>query len=234
MNKEKLNDYPTLYISNVDNILNQPSLIITIGCPGSGKTTWAKERCNITESAHDIANEANKTKLNEYRKNYPLPVIAADDYFTMFNNDEYDVKLISKAHEWCRTQIFNKLMNGETVVVNNTNTQLQEMHDYVSYTIFSNLPHKIVFAVMPQLNADLLEKRNGHGVPAKKIKQMKGRFLRWYKKGQITNPPSISNVIKAGPLRYGKKQTNICKKYLYTGIFLDEQESQRLLHYFVS
>jgi len=39
-----LHDYPNTFVENVLPIQNQPSLIVTIGVPGSGKTTWAKIR----------------------------------------------------------------------------------------------------------------------------------------------------------------------------------------------
>eukprot|EP01083_Nonionella_stella_P171719 587225_1 len=103
---EILHDYPDIYVQNVLPIANQPSLILTIGLPGSGKTTWAKIRVGDAFHHH---------------------VLAADDYFDKFNAGQYKPKLLSKAHDWCQQQVEIALRMGNTVVANNTNTTLSEI-----------------------------------------------------------------------------------------------------------
>eukprot|EP01084_Bolivina_argentea_P219165 371785_1 len=200
-----LHDYPNIYVENILPIKNQPSLILTIGVPGSGKSTWAKIRTDA------------KT------------VIAADDYFDKFNNGKFDVKLLSKAHEWCQKSIFNACKSGQNAVANNTNTTLSEMHAYVTKIIFGNLPHKIVFAVMQEQNIKVLSSRGLHGVPVKKIKEMLRRMNYWLQKG----PPSIHSVLRAGAFRRWNNK-NVSKDFMYTGIFMDQETQKKIRKYFMN
>lgn len=163
-----MHDIPDIYVENIQPIANQPSLIITIGVPGSGKSTWAKIRC------------------------LPCNVCAADDYFDIFHNGTFMPSELKSAHEWCHEQIYSRLIAGKTCVANNTNTNLWEMNAYVRFVIMSQLPFKIVFAVMIERNIKVLRKRGVHGVPAKNIKQMCKRLDYWLKRG----PPTIRSVLK--------------------------------------
>eukprot|EP00466_Bigelowiella_natans_P013678 jgi/Bigna1/90142/estExt_fgenesh1_pg.C_630063 len=100
----------------------QPSLVFTIGAPGSGKSTWAK----YFYGAH--------------------AVVAADDWFDKFNNSKFDPSYLSTAHGWCKKQILSRMKAGQTCVVNNTNTTLSEMFDYIAALEFGGYPHFVVFA----------------------------------------------------------------------------------------
>lgn len=133
---------------------SQPQLVLTIGAPGSGKTTWAR---------YKYGRDA---------------VVAADDWFERFNGGQYDVKRIGDAHRWCQDQVRQRLFAGQSAVANNTNTTLAEMFEYVAAVEFGGLPHAIVFARMPEQRPAVLEQRTKHGVPLKKIKQMVQRMQR--------------------------------------------------------
>lgn len=99
-------DAPDLFVENVLPIPNQPTLFITVGLPGSGKTTWARMRMGCDHEDR---------------------VIAADDYFDRFNGGQFDVKLLGKAHEWAQCEVGRALAAGHSVVANNTNTTLSEV-----------------------------------------------------------------------------------------------------------
>ena len=201
-----LHDNANIFVQNVRPIRNQPSLIMTIGLPGSGKSTWAKTRV----SKKDM-------------------VIAADDYFDKFNDGNFDAKLLQKAHDWAQTKVSNALKAGQSVVANNTNTTLSEMHAYITKAVFSGYPHKIVFAVMPEQNIKVLAKRGLHGVSAKKIKEMLKRMSYWMNK----YPPSIEKVLKAGAFKRGRPQ-GISKDVIYYGIFLNAQTQDKLRKYLIA
>merc|ERR1719477_558838 len=192
---DTLCDTPDVFVENILPIRNQPSLIITVGLPGSGKSTWAKLRLGKERACDGIA---------------------ADDYFDKFNDGKFDPSLLGQAHEWCRTEVEKALMAGRSVVAANTNTTLQEMHAYVTKVVFGGLPHKIVFAVMPERNIDVLTKRGLHNVPPKSCKDMLKRMALWMKRG----PPTIRGVLRAGKFSGRRPDpSRLAKEVIFTGIF---------------
>jgi len=202
-------DRPDVFVENILPIPNQPSLIITIGLPGSGKSTWARLRMALeTENR----------------------VFAADDYFDGFNDGKFDPKLLGKAHEWCQDQVDEALKAGLSVVANNTNTMLQEMNAYVSKAVFGKLPHKLVFAVMPERDLNVLQKRGLHGVPMKSLKDMNKRMTKMLKKGC----PSIRAVMKAGGFSRPPPRDLVSREVSYTAIFTDQKTQNRVRQYFMS
>ena len=205
--KETLYDYPNISVENVLPIQNQPSLIVTIGVPGSGKTTWAKVR------------------MGAKQKQY---VVAADDYFDRFNGGLFDPKLLGKAHEWAQNQVDRALRAGHCAVANNTNTTLQEMNVYVSKVVFGGLPHKVVFTVMPERNVDVLCKRGLHGVPRKKCKEMIKRMDSWLRR----HDPTVRAVLKAGSFR--RFPPNVSKEVMFTGIFVEKPTVHQIQKYFTT
>ena len=207
VSNETMHDYPTTFVENVLPIQNQPSLILTIGVPGSGKTTWAKIRMGPTQKQY---------------------VVAADDYFDRFNGGLFDRFLLGEAHKWAQGQVHRALKSGHSAVANNTNTTLQEMNAYVSKAVFGGLPHKIVFSIMPERNVAVLSKRGLHGVPPKKIKEMIKRMDGWMSK----KDPSIKAVLRAGAFR--RFSNSVSREVLFTGIFVDKSTGDRIQKYFVS
>jgi predicted kinase len=92
-------------------------LILCRGCPGSGKSTWAKNL--VTTYIH----------------------LEADMYFIdNLGNYKFDGSKIRYAHQWCMdtTRIF--LNQGKHVVVSNTFTTLKEMKFYIDYATENNIP----------------------------------------------------------------------------------------------
>eukprot|EP00484_Ammonia_sp_Unknown_P030212 CAMPEP_0197029140 /NCGR_PEP_ID=MMETSP1384-20130603/8649_1 /TAXON_ID=29189 /ORGANISM="Ammonia sp." /LENGTH=797 /DNA_ID=CAMNT_0042458245 /DNA_START=28 /DNA_END=2421 /DNA_ORIENTATION=- len=208
---DTLHDSPDIYVENVLPIQNQPTLIITIGLPGSGKTTWAKIRLSNGFQSQQ-----------EY-------VIAADDYFDKFLRGEFNPAHLGKAHNWAQKTVDAALRAGFNVVANNTHTTLPEMNWYVSRAVFGGLPHKIVFAVMPEMNTATLVRRGLHGVPPKKLKEMNFRLRKWLDR----HPPSISAVLRAGAMRPWGRGGQLAKDVIYTGVFVDGATKRRLCEYFI-
>jgi len=148
---DKFHSFPrNIWIERASDREDQPSLVLTIGAPGTGKTTWATSR---------------------YRNVY-----AADDWYQIYRGGKFDHRLIHKAHAWCKQQVIGKLKENATVCAGNTNTQLREMYPYVAAVVFGNLPQKIVFARMPDQSTDVLFKRNVHNVPSQVIETMRTRL----------------------------------------------------------
>jgi len=127
------------------------TLILLRGLPGSGKSTLAKQLVG----SHF---ESDKYFIDEH------------------GNYNFDTSKLKIAHEWCQNQVNNAMILNytadlhETIVVSNTFTQEWELKPYFDmaknweYTIFSII----------------IENRHGgvnqHGVPDKKLQQMKDRF----------------------------------------------------------
>jgi predicted kinase len=134
-----------IWIERESSRWDQPSLIITIGSPGSGKITWATSR---------------------YRHVY-----AVDDYFTEKKLD-FAFRHLQSAHSWCQEKVFQALRKWESVCVGNTNTTLKAMFPYVAAVVFGKLPHKIVFVRMPFFDSEVLHRRTLHDVPEHVIVKM--------------------------------------------------------------
>ena len=120
-------------------------LFLIRGLPGAGKTSFA----------HSITPH----------------VVSADDYFTDADgNYEFNLLLLSKAHEWCFHQVDKLLSRGNTVAVANTFTREWEMENYFNLAKEYQIP---VFAV-------IVENRHGsesiHDVPQDAIDRMRKRF----------------------------------------------------------
>ena len=114
------------------------------GLPGSGKTSFAKS-----------------LNLNFYE---------ADQYFEKFNNKIFDPKLLKIAHQYCYDLVKKELLNGNSVVVSNTMTTIDEVLEY------QNLANEMGIKFV----SIILENRhNGvstHNVPKDSIENMNKRF----------------------------------------------------------
>lgn len=135
-------------------------VIIYRGVPGSGKST-------------------------HQRKNYPDAVVcSADDYFeelAVKNNtsyrEEFDFKLLKSAHIDCQAKfVFAlRLMGADTIVVDNTNIELE---DFKVYKLLAELEHyEVEIITMPMTEpAFVYAERNTHGVPENSIQRMLDNF----------------------------------------------------------
>ena len=114
------------------------------GLPGSGKTSFAKS-----------------LNLNFYE---------ADQYFEKFNNNKYDYKLLKKAHQYCYNLVKQELLNGNSVVVSNTMTTIDEVLEY------QNLANELGIRFVSIILENRHDGISTHDVPKSSIEKMKKRF----------------------------------------------------------
>ncbi|XP_028155121.1 NEDD4-binding protein 2 [Diabrotica virgifera virgifera] len=140
-------------------------LVILRGTPGSGKSFLGKK---ILE--HTVG----------FDRNYQFHIMSSDDYFCQNprGNYEYDVHKIEQAHNWNQQRTFEKVSRGfSPIIIDNTNTQMWEMKPYATMaTDFGYLIEILEPDTHWCFNDKELSKRNIHGVPRQKIKDMIERY----------------------------------------------------------
>jgi predicted kinase len=133
-----------------------PRLILIRGLPGAGKTTAAQKFL--------------QDGFNRY---------SADDYFVGEDGIyRFDGSKIANAHNQCYSNTVKSLMNGESVIVDNTFTQRWEMQRYM--TIGSDHGINVDLEVIDLFDGGFsdhqLSLRNVHSVPEKNISMMRRRY----------------------------------------------------------
>jgi predicted kinase len=136
-------------------------IYILRGISGSGKSTLAKEILN---------QEGNKNGK----------VFSADDYFINKETNMYEYKAdkIGAAHAWAQNNAFRALQQGVTpILIDNTHTQCWEAKPYVEEALKHGYKVIIKEPTTPWAkNPEELAKRNVHGVPVEKIRDMLKRW----------------------------------------------------------
>ena len=125
----------------------EKSLIIIRGCPGSGKTTFAKM----------LGTKA---------------ICTADDYHTS-REGVYNWKPenIGKAHSWCQKKCARFMRaNAEKIVVANTSTTEEEMAPYL--VMAKEFEYKVFSVIVENRH----QGKDTHEVPEATIEKMKNRF----------------------------------------------------------
>lgn len=138
-------------------------LVIMRGVPGCGKSYLAKR---VLESTIGFDN------------NYYLHILSADDYFFQSGVYRYDSQKISEAHGWNHNRAHQALSRGfSPIIIDNTNTQMWEMKPYAMMATDYGY---IIEILEPDThwcsNDKELAKRNTHGVPKSKIRDMLDRY----------------------------------------------------------
>jgi predicted kinase len=128
------------------------TVIILRGASGSGKSTYTK-------------------------KNFPGAfVCSADHYFHSGPNGEYNFNpsKLGQAHGQCRSKFLHALYDDvPVIVVDNTNTRIDEMEYYVKNAKEHGYDVEVVRLVVPP---EVGAKRNLHGVPLEAVKRMNARM----------------------------------------------------------
>ena len=141
---------------NAFNQLNEgvtKTVIIMVGLPGSGKSTFIKKLPGA-------------------------PVIcSADHYFEQGSEYKFDATKLGAAHTQCRNKAALAMhQNAPTIVIDNTNLADKEREPYE--TLAQQNGYKILYVVFEPNKQDVkkLARRNLHGVDAAKIEVMAKRF----------------------------------------------------------
>jgi adenylate kinase family enzyme len=138
--------------------MSNGKLILVRGAPGAGKTSLAISLCD----ALDIEIETG--------------VIEADDYFYRGQEYKFDASKLQEAHEHCinRAREFmetsSSIKKRHILFVSNTFTREWEMQPY--FDLAKEFGWKVHSIVVENRHAG----RSIHGVPDKKVKEMKSRF----------------------------------------------------------
>lgn len=144
---------------------NKKTLYILRGCPGSGKSTWAKE----FQQKH-IMHPPTEDYMN-------VIIISADDYFIRPDGVyEWSANTISNAHRWCRERAgfhMSGMMFGGAVIIDNTNIKRKDFKVYVEMAEYYGFEVvEKVFGEFTEEAIQLYAQRNTHKVPIETIRKM--------------------------------------------------------------
>jgi predicted kinase len=138
----------------------EPTVIILVGAPGSGKSTLSKE----------------------YEAKYNAVICSADHFFTdergVYN---WNPEKIGVAHNVCKNKFQFALQHGQNSVIDNTNTKWRDMKHYVLGAAYYGY-NLIIAETRTAWRNDAAEcaKRCIHNVPQDKIQQMITSIERLY------------------------------------------------------
>jgi len=179
-------------------------LIIMRGISGSGKSTKAKELKGdgVIHSTDDVI-----SSMGDYNKFF------AD----MMANKDFSP--LQKAHQTNLKNAVNSMKNGiSPVIIDNTNLAPWEAKAYVKAALemgFDDGNIEIVNIGTGGASAEELAKRNTHGVPLDKIKQMIDKY-------NSNKDITIADILK-------ETNKDKPKKVLYSAVVLDEKSHDELL-----
>ena len=125
------------------------TLYLIRGCPGAGKSTFAKHLLDIrlVEDVHE-----------------------ADAWFLHNNNGKFDASKLNLAHIACQEWTKMLLKAGKSVAVSNTSTTEKEVEVY--RLIAEQCNANFISLIVENRHNGV----NIHSVPEEKVQQMKDRF----------------------------------------------------------
>ena len=157
-------DFPFLVDDNtISWVRSNHVMFIMRGLPGSGKSTLVET----------IKSVYAKDAMGDF------VVCSADDFFMVNGSYQFDISRISDAHEDCQNRMKEAVISRvRTIVIDNTNVMYWEMKTYIQT---ANREGYIVILVEPKtpwrLNAEILAKRNSHGVPRETLQKKVRSYL---------------------------------------------------------
>lgn len=146
-------------------------LVILRGLPGSGKSYLARKIVEITVGTQD----------------YHKFIFSADDFFMRRGTYQYDPTKLQDAHGFNQSRAFDAMRRGiSPVIIDNTNTQMWEMKPYA---MVASQNAYIIEILEPDtrwaFNERELSRRNTHGVPRVKLKEMLMRYDKNITRGRL-------------------------------------------------
>ena len=137
-------------------------LVILRGVPGSGKSRLA---VGITDVTLGPGNNSHH-------------ILSTDDFFVQQRGYVYDPSKLQEAHGWNHRRAFQAMSRGMSpVIIDNTNTQMWEMKPYAMMaTDYGYIIEILEPDTWWVFNDKELAKRNSHGVPRAKIRDMLDRY----------------------------------------------------------
>lgn len=144
-------------------------VVIMVGCPGSGKSTYIKNKFS------------------------DALIVSADHFFMNNGVYEFDRNLLGRAHGECYQNFMEAITAGiELVVVDNTNTTMREINTYANPAREKGYDVEVVvLSVDPQIGYS----RNVHGVPFDTIQKMANRITNTVKILTNGTVPWVTTVI---------------------------------------
>jgi len=127
------------------------------------------------KTVHILRGVSGAGKSTYTKKTFPGAFVASADHFFGTGDDyKFDPKKLGAAHADCQARFQKAVSEGvETIVVDNTNTQLWEFSSYVQFAKRNGYDVEVVrLLVDPEVAA----KRNVHGVPKETVLKMQNRF----------------------------------------------------------
>ncbi|XP_044262749.1 NEDD4-binding protein 2-like [Tribolium madens] len=139
-------------------------LVILRGLPGSGKSHLGVVITDVTLGPGNNSQH----------------ILSTDDYFIQNRKYVFDPSRLQEAHEWNHRRAFQAMSRGlSPVIVDNTNTQMWEMKPYAMMaTDYGYMIEILEPDTWWCFNDKELARRNTHGVPRAKIKDMLDRYER--------------------------------------------------------
>ena len=136
---------------------SEKTLVIVRGCPGSGKSSFARF---ISSDCEYIICEADKYFIDN----------ASGEY-------KFNPAKLKDAHEWCRATVemymHDSTLNNQfyrTIVVSNTSTQEWEMEPY--FDLAKKYGYKVFSIIVENRHGG----KNIHECPEEKVEEMRKRF----------------------------------------------------------
>lgn len=150
--------------------MSKKKLIITVGCPGSGKTTWTNELCNkkIGETGVVSLDDLRMTMFGQIPKQ------------SFYSAGLGDYKYLDHFYDLMTAQVEKLIMFDQVkqVVVCNTNLTNHSIHTWKGVAIELGL--KLEFVVFPKTQSQLLEinktREKTDRVPVKYLKDVIKNF----------------------------------------------------------